>query len=147
MRCLEPIELMRCVLCRLSYEITHSKYKVIEDAPFLTFVISFIPPVPSTTFLPLPTPPPTSVGSSTGPLSKPSTRKFCLVLLVCSFGLVLGTLLYNLHPSNPSGLYTKSRSLNYSSSPTTAADSCPSGAAGAMRYRPERCLTTSCKKR
>jgi len=34
-----------------------SKFEIIEDGEFLTFVISFFPPLPSTTFLPLPTPP------------------------------------------------------------------------------------------
>ena len=146
-RCLGLVALMCCVLCRLSHKVMQSKYEVIEDSQFLTFVISFLPPVTSTAFLPLPTPPPTSVGSSTGPLIKHSTLKFRLVLHVYSLGPVLGTLLRNLHSSNPSGLYTKSRPLNRSSWQIIGADSCPSGDACALWYRPERCLTTSCKKR
>ena len=132
-RCLEANALMCCVLCRLSYEVTQSKYKVIENSPFLTFVITFLPPVPSVTFLPLPTPPPTSVGSSTGPLNEFSTHVFRHVLHVFSFGLVLRTLLGNLHPSNPSGLYdTKSLPLNRSYPQPTVADSCPSVASDVL---------------
>ncbi|KAI0288712.1 hypothetical protein BC826DRAFT_662960 [Russula brevipes] len=69
--------------------VMQSKFEPVQGSPFLTFIILFYPPVPTTTFAPPPRPSITIPGPGSGSLVNLSTCRFGLVLLISSIGVVL----------------------------------------------------------